>query len=69
MYEPLENSLHALDSDSSLLLQLLRGYSGAGAVRLSWLRHLPTGRPGFPLGSCQTDRDASQSGIKRSGLG
>lgn len=39
VYEPLENSLHALDSDSSLLLQLLRGYSGAGAVRLSWLRH------------------------------
>lgn len=25
VYEPLENSLHALDRDSSLLLQLLRG--------------------------------------------
>lgn len=49
VYEPLENSLHALDRDNSLLLQLLRGYTGAGAVRLSWLRHLATGRPAFPF--------------------
>lgn len=49
VYEPLENSLHALDSDNSLLLQLLRGYTGAGTVRLSWLRHLATGRPAFPF--------------------
>lgn len=49
VHEPLENSLQALDSDSSLLLQLLRGYDGAGAVRLSWLRHFPPGRPTFPF--------------------
>lgn len=49
VYEPLENSLHALDSDSSLLLQLLRGYAGGGAARLSWLRHFPTGTPAFPF--------------------
>lgn len=49
VYEPLENSLHALDRDNSLLLQLLRGYTGTGTVRLSWLRHLATGRPAFPF--------------------
>lgn len=47
VYDPLESSLHALDSDSSLLLQLLRGYMGGGTV--IWLRHVPTGRPAFPF--------------------
>lgn len=47
VYDPLESSLHALDSDSSLLLQLLRGYMGGGSV--IWLRHIPTGRPDFPF--------------------
>lgn len=52
VYEPLEKSLQALDSDSSLLLQLLRGYAGGGA-RLSWLRHFLSAD--FPAGSCQTE--------------
>lgn len=47
VYDPLESSLHALDSESSLLLQLLRGYMGGGTV--IWLRHVPTGRPAFPF--------------------
>ena len=60
VYEPLEYSLQALDRDSSLLLQLLRGYAGGGVVRLDWLRHL-AGRYAFPFGwtSCETCQSES----------
>lgn len=46
VWEPLEYSLQALDSDSSLPLPLplLRGH-----VRLSRLGHLPAGIPAFPF--------------------
>lgn len=46
VWEPLEYSLQALDSDSSLLLPLplLRGH-----VRLRRLGHRPTGNPAFPF--------------------
>lgn len=46
VWEPLEYSLHALDSESSLPLPLplLRGH-----VRLSRLGHLPATIPAFPF--------------------
>lgn len=46
VWEPLEYSLQALDSDSSLPLPLplLRGH-----VRLRRLGHLPAGIPAFPF--------------------
>ena len=60
VYEPLEYSLQALDRDSSLLLQLLRGYAGGGVLRLDWLRHL-AGRYALPFGwtSCETCQSKS----------
>lgn len=44
VWEPLEYSLQALESESSLPLPLLRGH-----VRLRRLGHLPAGMAAFPF--------------------